>query len=41
MIIEYSSLHFNKKLTQLACLGLEFKYENRSQFYDEPLVLPF
>ena len=41
MFIEYTDRTFNKQLTQLACVGLDFKYENRSQFYDGPLVFPF
>lgn len=41
MFIEYSDRHFSKLLTQLMCIGLDFSYENRSQFYDGPLKLPF
>jgi hypothetical protein len=41
MMIEYAARNFNEKLTQLACVGLDFPYENRSQFYDAPLKLPF
>lgn len=40
MLIEFSDRVFNKKLTQLACQGLDYSYHNRSQFYQGPLELP-
>jgi hypothetical protein len=37
MFIEFTDRTFSKKLTQIGCAGLDFSYENRSQFYDGPL----
>jgi hypothetical protein len=42
MLIEYVDRTFNSKLVKIACQGLDYSYENRSQFYSGPLeVIPF
>lgn len=38
MFIEYTDLTFDKKLVQMGCVGLDFEYEGRSQFYKAPLM---
>lgn len=38
MFIEFIDHAFNKKLLLQACQGLDFPYENRSQFYKGPLA---
>jgi hypothetical protein len=37
MFIEYTDRTFDKKLVQLGCIGLDFEYEDRNQFYKRPL----
>jgi hypothetical protein len=37
MFIEYTDRTFDKRMVQLGCVGLDFEYENRDQFYKAPL----
>jgi hypothetical protein len=37
MTIEYAKKNFNKKMVEMACLGLDFDIQGRGQFYKEPL----
>jgi putative intracellular protease/amidase len=37
MFIEYTDRTFNKQLVKLGCMGLDFNYEGRSQFYKGPI----
>jgi hypothetical protein len=37
MFIEYTDRTFDKRLVQVGCVGLDYEYENRSQFYKAPL----
>lgn len=37
MIIEYTDRTFDSKMVEIGCVGLDFEYENRSQFYKKPL----
>ncbi|KAJ4316312.1 hypothetical protein N0V94_005521 [Neodidymelliopsis sp. IMI 364377] len=36
MMIEYTHRNFNKKIVEMGCLGLDFDFEGRSQFYKTP-----
>lgn len=38
MVIEYTHQNFNKKVVEMGCVGLDFKFEGRSQFYQAPLL---
>ncbi|OSS51098.1 hypothetical protein B5807_04529 [Epicoccum nigrum] len=38
MVIEYMLQNFDRKMVELACDGLAFEVEGRSQFYKKPLV---
>ncbi|KAH8732322.1 class I glutamine amidotransferase-like protein [Phaeosphaeriaceae sp. PMI808] len=38
MTIEYTDRHFHKDLVRLGCVGLDFQYEGRQQFYKAPLA---
>jgi putative intracellular protease/amidase len=38
MFIEFTRTRFSEKLTEVCCRGLDFECENRSQFYDGPLL---
>jgi hypothetical protein len=38
MVIEYAHQNFNEKIVEMACVGLDFEFEGRSQFYKRPLV---
>lgn len=38
MVIEYAAQNFNTKVVEITCLGLDFNFEGRSQFYKAPLV---
>lgn len=39
MVIEYTLNHFDRKLVEMGCEGLDFEVEGRSQFYKTPLVM--
>lgn len=36
MVIEYTHQNFNKKVVEMGCVGLDFDFEGRSQFYKTP-----
>ncbi|KAJ8107400.1 hypothetical protein OPT61_g8894 [Boeremia exigua] len=38
MIIEYTHQNFNNQLVEMGCIGLDFDFEGRSQFYKTPLT---
>lgn len=38
MVIEYTCQNFNRKVVEMGCVGLDFDFEGRSQFYKTPLV---
>lgn len=38
MVIVYTSQNFNKKVVEMGCIGLDFDFEGRSQFYKAPLA---
>ena len=38
MVIEYTYQNFNQKVVEIGCVGLDFDFEGRSQFYKRPLV---
>lgn len=38
MVIEYTSQNFNRQVVEMGCVGLDFEFEGRSQFYKAPLV---
>jgi transcriptional regulator GlxA family with amidase domain len=41
MLIEFADRTFNRKLVEIGCQGLDYSYENRSQFYSGPFeVIP-
>jgi hypothetical protein len=33
MFIEYTSQRFNKKMVEFGCVGLDFDFKGRSEFY--------
>ncbi|CAO2647800.1 Nn.00g087220.m01.CDS01 [Neocucurbitaria sp. VM-36] len=40
MFIEYTHQNFDKKIVEMGCMGLDFDFHGRSQFYKAPLPGP-
>lgn len=38
MMIEYTDQNYNKDIVKAGCVGLDFEYEGRSQFYKGPAL---
>lgn len=36
MFIEYTHQTFDKKIVEIGCVGLDFDFHGRSQFYKSP-----